>query len=57
VSGLAPEKYFKAIGYLEGETKFPFDLITLETAPEFLQERILSRGRLLYGKEPLAISE
>jgi predicted nucleotidyltransferase len=57
VRGLAPEKYFKAIGYLEGETKFPFDLITLETAPEFLQERILSRGRLLYGKEPLAISE
>jgi predicted nucleotidyltransferase len=54
VSGLAPDKYFKAIGYLERETEFPFDLVDLEIAPDSLRERILQKGKLLIERKRVA---
>ncbi|MCP4421152.1 MAG: DUF4365 domain-containing protein [Chloroflexi bacterium] len=56
VSGLDPEQLFKAIGYLEQETNYPFDLVDLDSVPESLQERIFMEGKLLYEREPLAVS-
>lgn len=55
VSGIESEKFYKAIGHLERETEFPFDLINLEEAPPTLREQILKKGKLLYEREPLAI--
>lgn len=55
VSGLHPEQIFKAIGYLEHETKYPFDLADLDSLTDSLKERILREGKLLYEREPIAI--
>lgn len=56
VSGLNYEQIFKAIGYLEQVTQFPFDLIDLDEAPPALRKRILTEGKLLYEREPVAVS-
>lgn len=56
VVGLSSEQLFKAIGYLEGETNFSFDLVDLDAAPKSLQERISKEGKLLYERELVAIS-
>ena len=52
VQGLAPERYFSAIGFLERESNFKVDLVQLENAPDYLRQRILSEGKLLYEREP-----
>lgn len=55
VSGLQPEFLYKAIGNLERETQFPFDLVDLDEAPLSLRERILKEGKLLYERELVAV--
>lgn len=55
VSGLKPEILYKAIGYLESKTGFPFDLIDLDEASPTLRERILKEGELLYEREFVAV--
>lgn len=55
VSGLKSELLYKAIGFLEGETNFPFDLIDLDEASPTLRERILREGELLYERELVAV--
>lgn len=55
VSGVNPEQIFKAIGYLEQETNYSFDLVDLDFAPESLRERIFMEGELLYERELITV--
>lgn len=48
VQGMPAENFFKALNFLEHETKFPVDLIDLDTAPEQLRQRILAEGKVLH---------
>ncbi len=56
VGGLSNEKFFKAIGYLEQETPYPFDIVSLDDVQESLRHRILTEGDLLYEREPVAVN-
>lgn len=53
VSGLKAEKYFKALSFIWG--LFPkgieVDLIPLEDADEYVKEKVLTEGVILYDKE------
>lgn len=51
VSGLSPERYLEAVGYLERATNFPVDLVELEKISDHLRQRILSTGKLLGERE------
>ncbi|WP_420645770.1 DUF4365 domain-containing protein [Candidatus Leptofilum sp.] len=55
VSGLKPDELYKAIGYLESNTGFSFDLINLAEATPALRERIIQEGKLLYERELVAV--
>ncbi|MCA9947528.1 MAG: hypothetical protein KC449_28810, partial [Anaerolineales bacterium] len=55
VSGLNSGEMYKAIGYLEQITQFPFNLVDINTVPESLRERILTEGKLLYERELVAV--
>ena len=45
VTGLAPERYWAALARLEEMSPdLPVDLVTLETAPDSLRQRVLSEG-------------
>ena len=55
VTGLNSDQLFKAIGYIEQVTQFPFDLVDLNALPETLRQRILQEGKLLYERELIAV--
>jgi predicted nucleotidyltransferase len=55
-SGIPFERLYKALGYLEEETQYPFDLVDLDDIPVTFRERILAEGKLLYEREPVAVS-
>jgi predicted nucleotidyltransferase len=47
VSGLPSERFLEAVGYLERASKFPVDLVNLESVPDHLRQRILAEGKKL----------
>lgn len=55
VTGLNSDQLFKAIGYIEQVTQFPFDLVDLNAVPKTLRQRILQEGKLLYERELVAV--
>jgi predicted nucleotidyltransferase len=55
VRRLPDNQFFAAIGFLEQETEFLFDLVDLENLPTYLQQRILSEGKLLYERELIPV--
>jgi predicted nucleotidyltransferase len=54
VKGLPQEKFLETVSYLERRSNFPIDLLDWNKAPEHLRQRILTEGKLLYEREPLA---
>jgi predicted nucleotidyltransferase len=54
VSGLPNEQFLEAVSYLERESKFPIDLVDLSKVSDHLRQRILTEGKLLYEREPVA---
>ncbi len=56
VEGLADGEWWEAIGRLEDETKYEFDLQTLENSPPHLHQRILESGLLIYDGQQISIA-
>jgi predicted nucleotidyltransferase len=54
ISGLPGERYLEAVSFLERESKFPIDLVELSKVSDHLRQRILTEGKLLYEREPVA---
>ena len=50
VKGLSPERYWEAVAAIEEMTRFPFDLIDMETAGRPMVERAEREGMILYGR-------
>jgi len=48
VSGLAPERFFRAAGDLDREISVPIDLKLISECPPVLQQRIESEGMVLH---------
>ena len=53
VRGLPGKQFFEAITLLERDTKFSVDLVDLDQIPDYLRQRILTEGKLLYERDPI----
>lgn len=50
VEGLEARRYWSAVAAIEEMTRFPFDLIDLETAGKSIVERVRNQGLVLYDR-------
>lgn len=50
VEGLEARRYWSAVAAIEEMTRFPFDLIDLETAGKSMVERVRNEGLVLYDR-------
>ncbi|MFP4438423.1 MAG: DUF4365 domain-containing protein [Chloroflexaceae bacterium] len=54
VSGLPAARYLDAVGFVERESNFSVDLVDLNQVSEEFSRRIVTEGKLLYERDPVA---